>query len=248
MLLSHMNPLLVCHSCVCHCLRVCLVLLRILLLIFNSLWRGWVIGSSLFAYCFFFGLVITWAWAFSSLIQPLSPFTSGLWANWYSCHAIALLLPWYRLTCASWTSFELAMYYSFSQFTLPSISVGSVLVSSWAFSAHFILLDIPILLHSFGYPCPISFLNSHGLLLNLSGFPCPIIMSFTFGVCWHLHQFHLLISLFGLLRLIFACFLLLMIPMCLLLPSLGSLGPICFLQGPFYHFIGLWTIIPAIRA
>ena len=42
---------------------------------FNSLWRGWVTGSSLFASRFFFGLGIAWVWAFSPLIQPLSPFT-----------------------------------------------------------------------------------------------------------------------------------------------------------------------------
>ena len=34
-----------------------------------------------------------WLWAFSSLIQPMSPFTSSLWANWYSYHATALFLP-----------------------------------------------------------------------------------------------------------------------------------------------------------
>ena len=35
---------------------------------FNSLWHGWVIGSSFFASRFFFGLGIAWVWAFSSLI------------------------------------------------------------------------------------------------------------------------------------------------------------------------------------
>ena len=42
MLHSHMSPWLVCCSYVCHCLRVCLVLLCVLLLIFNLLWCGWV--------------------------------------------------------------------------------------------------------------------------------------------------------------------------------------------------------------
>ena len=66
--------------------------------LFDSLLRGWVIGSSFFAFRFFFRLGITWVWAFSFLIQPLSPFTSGSWASWYSCHATTLFLPWYHLT------------------------------------------------------------------------------------------------------------------------------------------------------
>ena len=39
---SHMSPWLVCCSCVCHYLWICLVSLRVLLLIFNPLWCGWV--------------------------------------------------------------------------------------------------------------------------------------------------------------------------------------------------------------
>ena len=104
------------------------------------------------------------------------------------------------------------------------------------------------LLHSFGHPSPIPFLHSYGLLLNLSSFPGSIIISFTFGVCWPLHQPHLLIRYFGLLQTIFACFLFLINLMCLLLPSLGSLGLVCFIWSLFYYFIGLWTVILAIRA
>ena len=49
--------------------------------LFNSLWREWVIGFSFSTSHFFFGLGIAWVWAFSSLIQPLSPFTFDLLAN-----------------------------------------------------------------------------------------------------------------------------------------------------------------------
>ena len=112
--------------------------------------------------------------------------------------------------------------------------------------------------YSFGHPWsvlflwhhrPILFLDSHGLLLNLSGFLEPIIIFFTFGLCWPLHQTHLLIPFFGLLRPTFACFPFLIIPMGLILSFLGFLGPVCFLCGifSFYYFIGPWTIIPAIR-
>ena len=50
---SHVSPWLVCSSCVYGCLWICLVLLCILLLIFNPLWRGWAIGSSFFTSLFF---------------------------------------------------------------------------------------------------------------------------------------------------------------------------------------------------
>ena len=83
--------------------------------------------------------------------------------------------------------------------------------------------------HSFGHPWPIPFLHSHELFLCLFGFPKLTTIFFTFGACWPLYQPHLLILFFGLLRPLFACFLLLIIPMSLLLPFLGSLGPVCFL-------------------
>ena len=50
--------------------------------------------SSYFVSHFFFGLSIAWVWAFSSLIRPMSPFTSNPWASWCSYHATALFLLW----------------------------------------------------------------------------------------------------------------------------------------------------------
>ena len=142
--------------------------------------------------------------------------------------------------------FRPARYYSFSYFKLPSISTRSVFISSWASSAYFIPLDIPGLLHSFRHPWLISFLQSQGLLLNLLGFPNLITISLTFGVCWPLHQSHLLIPFFGLLQSIFACFLLLTIPIGLLLPSLGLPWAYLLSLRPFYYFVGLCTIVPTI--
>ena len=158
---------------------------------------------------------------------------------YYFCHV--------SLNCACWASFGLAMYFSFTQFILPSISAGLILIPSSASLAHFIPLGILSPLHSFGHPWSIPFLQSHGLLLNLSSFPSPITVSFNFWVCWLLNQPHLLIPFFGLFQPIFAYFPLLMIPMSLLLSSLGSPRPVCFLYGIFYYFIGLWTIIPTIQ-
>ena len=95
--------------------------------------------------------------------------------------------------------------------------------------AYFIPMDILDLLHSFRHSQPIPILHAHGLLLNLSSFPSPITIPFTFGVYWPFYQPHLLILSFGLFRPIFACLPFLIIPMGLLLLTLGSLGPACFL-------------------
>ena len=181
----------------------------------------------------FFGLGFAWVWDLLPSVRPLSFFISSLWVGQCSCHAISLLLPCYHLTYTCWASFGPATHFSLIQFTLPNVSTGLILIPSWASLAHFIPLGIIGLLYSFGHPWLIPFLHSHGLLLHLLGFPDPIVISFTFGVCWILYQPHLLIPFFGLLQPIFACFPFLIILMSLLLHSLGSLGPICFLWSLF---------------
>ena len=181
----------------------------------------------------FFGLGLAWVQALLPSIQPLSFFTSSLWVNQCSCHAMSLLLPCYHLTCACQASFGSAMHFSLIQFMLPDVSASLIPIPSWAFLAHFIPLGILDLLYSFGHPWPILFLHSHRRLLCLFAFPGPIIISFTFEVCWSLYQSHLLIPFFRLLRPIFACFPFLIIPIGLQLPSLGSLGPVCFLWSLF---------------
>ena len=179
----------------------------------------------------FFGQGLAWVWAFLPSIQPLSFFTCGLWVNQCTCHAIPLFLPCYHLTCACWASFGPAMHFSFIQFTLPSVSIGLILIPSWPSLAHFITLGILDPLYPFGHPWPILFLHSHKLLLHHLGFPNLITTPFAFKACWPLYQPHLLIHFFRFLRPIFACFPFLIIPIGLLLPCLGSLGPVCFLWG-----------------
>ena len=109
----------------------------------------------------------------------------------------------------------------------------------WALLSHFFLLE---------HPWPICFpwvssahfliLHTHGLLLTLLGFPDPITLSFLGA-----HEFSTnpLLSYFitsSLLRPILT-FLHLIIPMGLLLLSLGSFRPICFSQRLFIYFMGL---------
>ena len=136
--------------------------------------------------------------------------------------------------------------------------IGFILMLLWAFLTHYI---------AYGLLCPISFLfghpwsfcfpwasfahflilYSHGLLLTLLSFLDPIILSFILEA--HRLSINPLLSYFinsGLLWPIFT-FLHHIMPMGLLL-FLGSFRPICFPQGPFIYFMGLWSIILAIWA
>ena len=87
-------------------------LLHVLLLIFDLLWRGWVIGLSFFISCFFPWLGLAWVWTFPSSIQPLP----SLWVGWHFCHATPLFLPCYYLTCACWASFGPVVHFPSAQF------------------------------------------------------------------------------------------------------------------------------------
>ena len=128
--------------------------------------------------------------------------------------------------------------------------IGFIFMLLWAFLTHYItcglLCPISFL---FGNPWPICFpwassahfliLHSHGLLLTLLGFLNPITLSFILGT--HGLSINLLVSYFitsGLLRPILT-FLYHIMPIGLLLPSLGSFRPICFPQGPFIYFMDL---------
>ena len=111
--------------------------------------------------------------------------------------------------------------------------------------------------YSLGHSRPISFspsfLHSHGLLLNSLGFLGPIATSFSFGFIGlqtnSIYQFLYLVSSGFVL---FVFFLFLMIPMCLLLHSLGLPWPVCFLwsyvvilwvRGPLFLPFGLTDFI-----
>ena len=128
--------------------------------------------------------------------------------------------------------------------------IGFILMLLWAFLTHYIacrlLCPISFL---FGHPWPICFpwasmahfliLHSHGLLLTLLGFPNPITLSFILGA--HGLSINLLLFYFITLSLLWPIltFLHHIMPMSLLLLSLGSFRPICFPQGPFIYFMGL---------
>ena len=95
--------------------------------------------------------------------------------------------------------------------------------------AHFFIL---------GHPWPILTLHSHGFLLTLLDFPSPITIFFTFGVNGlSINPLLTYVITLGLRRPILAFIL----PMSLLLLSLGSFRPACFLRDPF---IILWAFVP----
>ena len=109
---------------------------------FNSItvsFYFWFVGQLIFLPCS----------CTTSAMVSLNLYLLGLlWA--YHVLFYALLLPWYHLTCACWASFGPAMYFSFTQFTLPNTSTGLILMQSWASLAHFIPLGILGPFYSFG--------------------------------------------------------------------------------------------------
>ena len=194
----------------------------------------------------FFGLGLAQECALLPSVRPLSFFTSGLWVDQCSCHAIPLLLPCYHLTCACWVSFGPAMYFSLIQFTLSSVFAWLILIPSWASLTHFIPLGILDPLYSFGHLWPILFLHSHGLLLRFLGFLGLITISFTFGIYWPLYQPYLLIPFFW-APLTHFCLHSISYNSHELTTSFFGHPWACFSLGNFYYLIGLWTIILAIR-
>ena len=128
--------------------------------------------------------------------------------------------------------------------------ISFILMLLWAFLTHYdaygLFCPISFL---FGHPWPICFpwislahfliLHSHGLLLTFLSFPSPITLSFILGA--HGLSINLLLSYFITSNLLWPVltFLHHIIPMDLLLFSLGSFRPIYFPQGPFIYFMGL---------
>ena len=125
-------------------------------------------------------------------------------------------------------------------YTHATLGFLNLLHCLWAPLSNFFLLE---------HPWPICFpwvslahfltLHSHGLLLSLFDFPGLITLFFILGA--HGLSTNPLLSYFitsGLLWPILT-FLHLIMPMGLLILSLGSFWPICFPQGPFIYFMGL---------
>ena len=167
----------------------------------------------------------------------------------------AILLPFFALPfCCScrgviWPV-PLGLFGSVA-YSSPNDSMWSLVSNSCHFGlflAHFI---------AYGFFCPIYFpwtslaqflvLHTNGLSLTPLGFPGPIALFLILGA--HGLPINPLLSYFitsGLLWPILTLLLYIM-PMSFLLLFLGSFRPICFPQGPFMYFMGLWTTALAIK-
>ena len=135
-----------------------------------------------------------------------------------------------------------AYYMDFLQW--PSILIGFILMPLWGFFWPIMLVlgsfgpFLPpwaslVYFLPFGILDPLPSLHSHRFLLTLLGFSNPITISFILGV--HGLFINPLLSYFITLDLLWSIltFLHCIMPMGLLLISLGSFRPICFSQGPF---------------
>ena len=167
-----------------------------------------------------------------------------------------LFLSWCYLIHVCWASFGpttcsflndsvwlLDLYLCYFGLSWPiTLFMGSFVqfLSSWASSTHLFSLTHLLSLAHF------LILHSHGLLLTLLGFSGPITLSLILGARGL--SINPLLSYFITLGLLWSIltFLHHILPMDLLLISLGSFKPICFPQGPFIYFMDLWSIVPAI--
>ena len=191
--------------------------------------------------CPFQGLGLAWLWIFLSLAHSLLlP-----WFCYHSFHATLLFMLWCYLTRSSWASFEPVTCSSLNWLQWPNMVIGFILMLLWAFSTHYIVCGL-LWLISFSLDILVHFLilHFHRLLLTLLGFLGPITVSFILGP--HGLCINPLLSYFMLWPIL--TFLHHIMPMSLLLLSLGSFRPICFPQCPFIYFMGLWSIVLAICA
>ena len=180
----HVCPKLVCCSCVCHGLDVCL---RVLLLILDLLWRELFYDPPFFMVASSKGWALLDCGLFFLLAHCL--FLPLAWQ--YSCHAILLFLLWRYLIYVCWVSFRPTVYSFLNWLQWPSMVIGFILMLLWAFLTHYIACGLA---HFFllGHPWPICFpwassahfliLYSHGFLLTLLGFSNPITISFILGI------------------------------------------------------------------
>ena len=129
-----------------------------------------------------------------------------------------------------WSLDLYSCYFGLSWLIILLMSSFGPFLSPWASSAHFLILHF------------------HGLLITLLGFPGPITISFILGA--HGFSINPLLSYFITSDLLWPILIFLhhIMPMGLLLLSLGSFRPICFPLHPSIYFMGLWSIISAIRA
>ena len=124
---------------------------------------------------FFFRLSIAWVWAFSSLIQPMSPFIPCSWVGWCSCHATALFLLWYHLplfTLLLLLDLRAKMLAMLVSYIIPSFSLYCPVFLLGQFIQH-LKLPRPILflghpqpISFFGHPWPISFFPTSYILMG----------------------------------------------------------------------------------
>ena len=191
-----------------------------------------LIFHSLLAF-FFQGLNLAWLWVipiFNPLFAP-----SAILLSFLSYHSAIpavvsfdpCLLSFFWACCLFFSQW-LSMVFRLFIKLLASSCVP--FLSSWASLAHFLIL------------------HTHGILLTLLGFLSPITLSFILGVYGLSINSLLFYFITSSLLWPILTFLHHITSMGLLFLSPGSFRPICFPQGAFMYFIGLWTIVPAIRA
>ena len=250
MLHFHVHQKLVCCSWVCHGLEVHLCILPLIL---NLLWCELSYDFSLFI-----GLLLSKAGPLLdcgfSLLEPIL----YSFRNLVAIPAIPLCYSYYGVTWPVLAGPPLGLLH-----VLLSIGFNDPVWSLDLYSYYFRLSwPITLFVGPFGLflspRASLAHLHSLGILGLISNSVFSWVFTNSFRLPWPnyliLHPwgswaFYQPLSYFITLGLPWPilAFLHHIMAIGLLFPSLGSSKPICFPQGPFLYFIGLWSIIPAIR-
>ena len=233
-------PKLVSCSRVCHGLEARLCVLP---LIFDFLWCELFSNPPFFMACFLQGLGLAWLWAFlpfSSLFAPSVGLLVFL-PRHPAVFAVVLfdscLLGLFWVCCMLFFYLIMVTHHCYWVF----------IHATWTFLTYYIACWLPWLISLIGNPQPIFNFAFTWVFTNFFGLLWPSYHILHLWSSWvSINPLFTYFITLGLLWPILT-FLHHIMPMSLLLISLGSFRPTCFPQDPFIYFMSLWSIILAIR-
>ena len=232
---------LVCCLWVCHGLEARLCILPFIL---DLLWSEPFSDLPFFMACFLQGLGLAWLWAFLPFSSLFAPSVGLLVFLPHHPTIPAVVLFDLCLLGIFWACCMLFFYLIMVTHHCYWVFIHA----TWAFLTHYIACWLPWPFSLIGHPRPNFNSAFTWVFTNSFGLFRPSYYILHLWSSWV--SINPILTYFITLALLWPILIFLhhIILMSLLLFSLGSFRPICFSQDSFIYFMGLWSIIPAIRA